>query len=61
MISYMYSRLCYTSLFDVVPAPDGSALSYGKKMSYCENRPLEGVWEGDFLITRLGLFKTGLR
>ena len=31
MICYMYSRLCHTSLFDVVPTPDGSALSYRKK------------------------------
>ena len=31
MICYKYPSLCHTSLFDVVPTPDGSALSYRKK------------------------------
>ena len=42
MICYMYSSLCHTSLFDVVPTPDGSALSYRKKYELLSKLSTEG-------------------
>ena len=43
MICYMYLRLCHTSLFDVVPTPDGSALSYRQKYELLSKLSTEGV------------------